>query len=798
MRFILSLLFVIIGTEVGAEDRSAAGIQLENVRWQPLPRGIERVYVGPDRRTWMEWYAPPRSGPDLASIREQLACEFNQPSPQIRHADLLLFEPGGRVWFYAPSCRTILAYDGAEWITHPLPEPFDPPYGQCLTRGALFNADANRSAGGTAWFPGRRGVYRFDRISKAWSYQSVSDRPSGGWGVWFAVSPDGQLAVANQPESGVLWIFRDGQWFSHEMEKPDRVSPILLLAVPDAETILFAVPSRRLGMLKVGPQGVTASTGSEKGATAFDSFGIDMVHNLVQDELGRIFLCGSTVDGQANLVAIRYPDGRKEVIQNKELTWRWGQHGMPAGIFDEAKRKLWLSAPGEGRLAAYDLDDGEFTVRIQYPGVDRLQAIDDRGRAYAARGGSSGPYSLVMVYTPEALPPPVLLCAQIECLERPVGVGDDGDIWALDPAGQLMHFDGGRWTTLLPLEGTASGDRWLRNATFCAGRNRVMLAVGHENAELYRGDERIAGGRVLELIENHRELLCRAFGPECSPARTTSPLILAGTAEGHLWILQENALKLLAGTRWYDATEPLIQAGCRRGFVDYLAPIGDGRAVFVSDARLRHDGGRSFLGRFEEGRFRFDEAPHTIAEMESVLSVRDDEGALWVPSTRGAGGTTSDYFTGQVAARLTVEGVALELDNAGLALLADEAGNVWMGDIWGQPPDLIRIWRDGEIVQELTIPAFEPPGSMLSDRPGSVYVMTLRGLQHLVADPPHFHPYRLAELDQLPDAVARPVYRAYSRQGYLVYVVRAAGDLEKARLYLVAVPRGGESDNEQP
>ena len=47
--------------------------------------------------------------PELPSIRDGIAEEFDQPSPQISYAKLMLFEPGGRDWFYVSSIRTLLA-----------------------------------------------------------------------------------------------------------------------------------------------------------------------------------------------------------------------------------------------------------------------------------------------------------------------------------------------------------------------------------------------------------------------------------------------------------------------------------------------------------------------------------------------------------------------------------------------------------------------------------------------------------------------------------------------------------------
>src|SRR5207237_7329727 len=61
--------------------------------------------------------------------------------------------------------------------------------------------------------------------------------------------------------------------------------------------------------------------------------------------------------------------------------------------------------------------------------------------------------------------------------------------------------------------------------------------------------------------------------------------------------------------------------------------------------------------------------------------------------------------------------------------------NVWLAAMdKGHPLSHFWVWREGQVVQELTIPNADAMQTIFSDRPGSVFVCTGLGLHHLVAE----------------------------------------------------------------
>src|SRR4051812_20439310 len=140
----LNLLLILLWcTPLLAEEPAThTGISLAKVRWQSLPRSVERVFVGPDGRTWYQsnsWRARStgiRPVTTVAGIKREIEKTFLEASPQVADVELLLFEPGGRVWFSfsTDSHMMVLGYDGKTWTDYTILQRGDMISGHCATR----------------------------------------------------------------------------------------------------------------------------------------------------------------------------------------------------------------------------------------------------------------------------------------------------------------------------------------------------------------------------------------------------------------------------------------------------------------------------------------------------------------------------------------------------------------------------------------------------------------------------------------------------------------------------------------
>ena len=98
-----------------------------------------------------------------------------------------------------------------------------------------------------------------------------------------------------------------------------------------------------------------------------------------------------------------------------------------------------------------------------------------------------------------------------------------------------------------------------------------------------------------------------------------------------------------------------------------------------------------------------------------------------------------------VVARIDAAGSADEVADAAEACAVDRSDSVWLAtaDYRLNGRGWFLIWRNGKIVQKLEVPGCQPHDPMVSDRPGSMYILTVAGLTHYVADGPDFQQYHL-------------------------------------------------------
>src|SRR5438552_358903 len=163
------LLLWLVGSTSLAEQADQPSFTPAAIRWQILPQGILGVRVGPDGRIWYQLDSNPNGRSD-DEVRRSLESEYRQSSPQISGAALALFEPNGRVWFYAKAGREVWGYDGQQWIERKA-SAGSRFCGKCPTRGEMNDNLANRFVGGRAWLREQQGIHVFD--GQGWIFTAV-------------------------------------------------------------------------------------------------------------------------------------------------------------------------------------------------------------------------------------------------------------------------------------------------------------------------------------------------------------------------------------------------------------------------------------------------------------------------------------------------------------------------------------------------------------------------------------------------------------------------------------------------
>lgn len=523
---------------------------------------------------------------------------------------------------------------------------------------------------------------------------------------------------------------------------------------------------------------------------SFDSVHFARCKALYDDGLGRTFVVASTSDvGDADLVIIKDRDGHIAKLQGSQFAAGWNirLNSDKAPILSSHGDRIWMPGKDADAPKQLDLKAMKLVDAIPHPTYGELHAVSRDGRVFVSAPGSTD--NPVLVYSPAARATgDVLSSSCIECSSDLFAIGDEGAIWATDPSDHIIHFNGLRWD---PVQG--GEQQGLR--ALIPGHDDVLLACNEKTAALYQSTRKVGAGELAELVEQHHDLVQKAFGPR-SGIRHRFQFVgrggygLAADRDGNIWLVQPpGRLLVYTNGAWRDANEALVGVGASEGLASTLTLVGNGNTVLVDELKLhRCDAGAAFFGRVADGKLHFAKAPDNCRFGEIPRNIASPDGTLWMPS----------YTGGQHGVSWADEtGVRQDLKNVGHPLLLDEAGNLWAVELRSRARDQLNVCRNGKIVQHLQIPQLTDAGFLISDRPGSVYARTTLGLQHLVADGPRFEQYRLGKLfalegiagDRLGQLLGPYPWYGYSKHGYLVVAGAFATNSKPTHdLYLIKLP----------
>ena len=189
--------------------------------------------------------------------------------------------------------------------------------------------------------------------------------------------------------------------------------------------------------------------------------------------------------------------------------------------------------------------------------------------------------------------------------------------------------------------------------------------------------------------------------------------------------------------------------------------------------------------------------PDACHSGEPLRSIFDHDGALWLPAFR----TGRGYF----AYRVPKTGDPQEIADVGAPSSSTRPETSGRSRSSPGPATSSSSGATARSSRRLQVPNTDGDAAFLvSDRPGSVYLWTGLGLQHLVADGPRFTQYRLENrytveglqgIHATKDLLSPSPHYAYVGQGYLAVLNRLEVRNSAYHLYLIKLPAG---DAEQP
>jgi hypothetical protein len=305
----------------------------------------------------------------------------------------------------------------------------------------------------------------------------------------------------------------------------------------------------------------------------------------------------------------------------------------------------------------------------------------------------------------------------------------------------MSRFDGKQWRPVPHLAKLSPA------STLVAGGNGTILAECRDGWAIFTKDTLFQSATLEALVAAHAAEFAAGFrGPHRAHWYGDNVFIQADK-EGNIWMVRFRTRQLSVFSRgqWLDPTEAMIRAGAQQNRVSVLAGVGDGAKVYVNDAADAKRGGCGLLGRVESGALIFEIAPHSSDLHQTTHPLYDADGALWVLGES----KDKERRNGISTFCLTAKGIGDEIKDL-LPYLVDPSGNVW-----GRPgpypmaKDPLKVWRGGHVSEGPALHGLDRYARLLSDRPGSVYVWTDLGVQHLVAsaaDPAQFKVDRVYSL----------------------------------------------------
>jgi len=759
---------------IGADDRI----------WYTFSRERERRY-----KAVHHGIEVPQEPFALDHIRGRIEKEFRRKTPHLTEARPVFFEPGGRVWFVTTRSTNLIGYDGTGWIACPDSGPsrfID--IGNCPRNGRRRTQGYNCFCDGRVFFINGRGVavvdVRHAQVAGggAWSFCEMLENKKRRENVieLQAFADEGRVVASVSSEPRAFWEWRDGAWTKIDFEIPGvelvapwsqnrawcrggegiRLLPLAGLHDELVGNLLEKIKSapgtpgaeeaveRLIGLgCAVEPNVVDALAKTydpraieqllfvqesvrEDRALTLGEFELEKSELLFNDFAGTVYLGAEEIHTSKGAIgpgliivetdgSIRLKPGQEvvDILRRGRANRSYDSGPLRASKGD----RLWLPGRFDGippRLV--DLDSGEEIHALDDPAFDFLHTVTPEGRLFVSHGRYPD-RSTVAVFTPGASSAHLQLEAQTIPLRDPeVAIAPDGTVWAQAVKGDLVRFDGEKSFVQV-------GAGALR--ILVAGSEGFLLARSGEEYMIISSHGMERNKDVLDLIRNNRAIIRRALPAGSDYWSSTKGQQIAVDSAGNIWWSEQPNTRVLVDDRWIDVRAPV---GDRVIPLDarYIGTVGGGRSVYLTDLESK---GRAFFGLVHDGKAVLRPVPAPSEAIPDRIKtdrgVRDRDGALWVMGYGPWRPQGSGHV--QVAFRLDDFCRRIEVVDSGWPLLCDREGNIWFGTISGEMPDRFNIWRDGTVIQTVTVPHAGEKTRLFSDRAGSVFAWTPMGIVHL-------------------------------------------------------------------
>lgn len=374
-----------------------------------------------------------------------------------------------------------------------------------------------------------------------------------------------------------------------------------------------------------------------------------------------------------------------------------------------------------------------------------LLAVDSQGRRYRAYGGTAGRYGYagIDVISPgqpdtrkyldlgEGLPLDTRSYSVGGLsLSAHVGVDQEGRLYAVVKDGGMKRYDGKTWSDVPGTE--------LARATrlvLVSQGGVVAYETGNASRLIIDGQVHVAES-FDALIEAEYPRFVKHFkGGTLGMTPAFGQLLV--DASGNIWLRRGNNLKVFDGERWIEEDEKKIKTRKHHGKFRFMASVDGGQSIYITNMSASSRG--AYYAKLSDGVITAADAPIGTPTHPAYEDAREADGTLWfAKSARVTGG----YEYSAISVKPGEE--PTHIAGHGSPRLMDAGGNLLLfkSDFRKPSQRQIAMARGSEVVHQLDASLLNPIGQFVSDKPGSVYALGVRGLVRYTAEEPAEHPYK--------------------------------------------------------
>ena len=754
-------------------------------KWKLLPDDVSSVYIGPDKRLWLQ--KPAKGDTSVEFYTHQIVTQFHEKKPEVRGCKPVLFEDNERVWFLEMNKHLLFGYDGSSFVTNTLTmnKKFT---GGCPDHGRSRSCDYNLQCGDSVFFPDSRGVHVY--ADKHWSYQPILSSDSDFIRMYRELDGLGVLAVAYKSKVE-LWRWRSADW--HKIDLPDGTFSDIFPAGNNG--VWLVTEDRQIRFLDLNEQKREDKTLTEllndfksaKNEQSINNYSDKIIEycqhiqqrgggclSVIKDALNHTsdplqlagllrvieFFRDNTVikladgyiasslqfihcdcyTGMALLLARGVSkNGHAEqdacVIYRPETGFIYYPNLKLSPLFIRETRhndccfimrgnKIWVDGNAVDKIQVLDSVTGEVSI----PDVRReflmIHAVRNDSSAFIGvyQSGSYG--GITGLYDSNA------------------SDNSNTKLIHLKPKKQLsrtivdrfgIDSSGGVWT-VLPDKGICRfyNDEWNVITSFAGSKSIIWFHPGDNGSFLgkdekgrfffYNSDDVSFFPDLKKLIEMNYELIKKDF--------TSMPPCRKHCIRPYRCLVSDRQ-----GNVWLLERNLLNVFNGEKWFsrhlneCQYINSVGGRNEVYIEIGQVGPAQINSLIGRVVDGVPRFEKGHLSGRMIFNDRSVRDGGDGLWVD---GAIKSEDRYL--RAVFRLAESGTEKIEGYYDLPLFNDSAGNVWLPRKHDMMIRGFDIWNNDKIVNTLKLDGDFMNIVIAENAPGSVYIFNAGRLYHYIAD----------------------------------------------------------------